>query len=240
MSIGLTKTEACVSRGLGMLLGFFAANYRLRRSAPVQSQDDDTGHGEGGWSHGHQNCHLAGEHCWQHGTGQKVNKKYFECRLKYFCQIKNLSFDALQNTMMSRDVIQRWQFWSPELRDLTMVYGWIKESGSHNSRVDYQFTIGHSWSPGGPGHQADRSRVSRPISAWESADQSQSQTHKSERDRGKLLGAGGGEGGGGGGWGRRQSQDAGSREEESDCNQHLINRFNNTESITASCRLLID
>ena len=156
MSIGLTKTEACVSRGLGMLLGFFAANYRLRRSAPVQSQDDDTGHGEGGWSHGHQNCHLAGEHCWQHGTGQKVNKKYFECRLKYFCQIKNLSFDALQNTMMSRDVIQRWQFWSPELRDLTMVYGWIKESGSHNSRVDYQFTIGHSWSLGGRGHQMDR------------------------------------------------------------------------------------
>ena len=85
----------------------------------------------------------------------------------------------------------RWQFWSPELRDLTMVrlvYGWIKESGAHNSRVDYQFTIGHSWSPHrGPGHPMDRSRVSRPISAWESADQSQSQTHKSERDRGKAA-----------------------------------------------------
>ena len=42
-----------------MLLGFFAANYSLRRSAPVQSHDDDTGHGEGG--HMDTNCHLAAE-----------------------------------------------------------------------------------------------------------------------------------------------------------------------------------
>ena len=119
----------------------------------------------------------------------------------------------------------RWQFWSPELRDLTMVrlvYGWIKESGAHNSRVDYQFTIGHSWSPHrGPGHPMDRSRVSRPISAWESADQSQSQTHKSEREtEEKLLRARGG----GGCCGRRQSATKMRAEKESDCNHHLINR----------------
>ena len=132
----------------------------------------------------------------------------------------------------------RWQFWSPELRDLTMVwlvYGWIKESGSHNSRVDYQFTIGHSWSPHrGPGHPMDRSRVSRPISAWESADQSQSQTHKSEREtEEKLLRARGG----GGCCGRRQSdQDAG-REGvwlQSVSHKQGLHR----ESISASCCLM--
>ena len=168
MSIGLTKTEACVSRGLGMFLCFCSKLQSEVSPGPVPAWRHWTGGGE---SHGHQNCHLTARHRWQHGTGLKINKKYFECTKIFLSNKKLVLWCSLQNSM-SWDVIEVaiLKSWVERLNNAE-AGGWCIRSLT-KARWDYQFTIGHSWTPG--------PRVWRPSSAWESADQSQSQTHKSD------------------------------------------------------------